>query len=208
MKAFGIGESISFGWKTFKSNAGLLIGVMLVSGIIGYVPTALDNMQKNGQMDLGLFALVLSIAFFFISQLLELGMVFINVQLVDGKKATFNDLFSQTSVLIKGVLAALLYGVIVLLGIICFIIPGIWLAIRLQFYKYLVVDKKMGPIEALKGSWNMTKGNVWNLIGLGLVIMLLNLLGLIALIIGIFVTAPISMVAMAYVYRKLSANLK
>jgi uncharacterized membrane protein len=91
-------------------------------------------------------------------------MVFINVQLVDGKKATFNDLFSQTSVLIKGVLAALLYGVIVLLGIICFIIPGIWLAIRLQFYKYLVVDKKMGPIEALKGSWNMTKGNVWNLI--------------------------------------------
>lgn len=208
MHKFGIGESISFGWKTFKSNAALLIGVMLVSGVIGYVPTAIDNMQKNNQIELGFFAFILSVVFFLLSQLIELGSLFINIQLVDGKKASFNDLFSRSAVLVKGILTAILYGLIVFVGLICLIIPGIWLAIRLQYCKYLVVDQNMGPIEALKGSWKMTKGNVWNLIGFGVALLLLNLLGLAALIVGIIVTAPISMIAVAYVYRKLSVNLK
>lgn len=208
MKAFEIGEAISFGWKTFKSNATLLIGIMLVSGVIGYVPNAVEKLQKNNQIEMGFFAFVLSVVFFLLSQLIELGSLFINLRLVDGKKASFNDLFSQSGVLIKGILAAILYGLIVLVGFICLIIPGIWLAIRLQYCKYLVVDQKMGPVEALKGSWKMTKGNVWNLIGFGFALLLLNLLGLMALVVGIIVTAPISMIAAAFVYRKLSVNLK
>ena len=75
--------------------------------------------------------------------------------------------------------------------------------IRFQFYQYLIIEKKSGPIQALKTSWRMTRGSAWNLFILWLIIIIINLAGALALGIGLFFTVPTTMVAMAYVYKKL-----
>jgi uncharacterized membrane protein len=85
------------------------------------------------------------------------------------------------------------------------IIPGIILSMGLAFVPYLVVDRGLGPIEAIKESWRITKGHKWQLLLLFLALLGLNLLGLVALLIGIFVTVPITMLAFAHAYRTLNS---
>ena len=79
------------------------------------------------------------------------------------------------------------------------------LAMGLMFVPYLVIDRGLGPIEAMKESWRVTKGHKWQLFFLFLALIGLNILGAIALIIGLLVTVPISMLAAAHAYRTLTS---
>ena len=88
------------------------------------------------------------------------------------------------------------------------IIPGIIWAIKFQFYDYLIIDKKLGPIEALKKSAVITKGAKGNLFVFGLLLGGINLLGAICLLIGLFAAIPTTLVAKAFVYRKLLAQVE
>ena len=72
-----------------------------------------------------------------------------------------------------------------------------------MFFKYLIIDKGLGPIEALKESRRITTGQRWQLLLFVLILALLNILGALALFIGLFVTMPVTMIAMAHVYRGL-----
>lgn len=55
-------------------------------------------------------------------------------------------------------------------GLIFFIIPGIYIIIRLMWAPFYSVEhKEAGVIDALKWSWNATKGRVTDLLLLGLV---------------------------------------
>jgi len=67
-----------------------------------------------------------------------------------------------------------------------------------------VVDRGLGPIEAMQESWRITKGHKWQLFLLFLALLGINLLGFLALFIGIFVTAPMTLVALAHAYRTLA----
>lgn len=102
--------------------------------------------------------------------------------------------------------AYLLTALIVLAGFILLIVPGFILATVLIFTSYLVMDRNLGPIEAIKESARITKGNRWNLFFLLLALLGINILGLLAVFVGLLVSAPVSLIAMAYAYRKLQGS--
>lgn len=62
----------------------------------------------------------------------------------------------------------ILSRLLIALGIICFIIPGIIIALGLAMTSYLAVDTDLSPIEVMKKSWEMMKGYKWNYFVLGL----------------------------------------
>ncbi len=93
-----------------------------------------------------------------------------------------------------------------MVGLILLIIPGIIWAIQFCFYDYLIVDRGFGPVDALKKSSEITKGVKLDLFVFGMLLGIINLLGFICLVVGLFVTIPTTMVAMAFVYRKLLAQ--
>jgi len=69
--------------------------------------------------------------------------------------------------------------------------------------KFLVIDKGLGPVASLKESWRITKGSKWELFILIIVLAVLNLLGAIALLIGLFITIPVTALATVHAYRTL-----
>lgn len=97
--------------------------------------------------------------------------------------------------------AGIYYLVLLMLFLISVLV---FVGIRLMFVTYFVVDQKFGPIQSIKRSWLITRGVVWKLIGLTFVLSLINFVGMLALFIGLLVTVPISVVAMAVVYRALT----
>jgi tetratricopeptide (TPR) repeat protein len=81
----------------------------------------------------------------------------------------------------------------------------IW-AIKYQFFGYLVVDRGLGPVEAIRKSADVTDGAKVDLFLFCLLIVGINLLGMLALMVGLFVTLPLSVIAYAHVYRRPSGE--
>jgi uncharacterized membrane protein len=84
------------------------------------------------------------------------------------------------------VLANLLVVALVVLGFFALIVPGIIIACRLSFVSYIVMDRKLDPIEAVELSWKLTKGHGWQIFFMGLTSFFIIIFGLILLIVGIF----------------------
>jgi uncharacterized membrane protein len=100
--------------------------------------------------------------------------------------------------------AEFLVALIIAAGFVLFLIPGVIASVGLSFATYLVVDRGAGPMDAIKESWRITKGNKWQLFLLMLTLVLLNILGIVALIVGVLVTIPITWLAVTHAYRTLS----
>ena len=49
---------------------------------------------------------------------------------------------------------------LIMAGLSLFIVPGIWVMIKLVFSEYLLVLRGMTPLDAMRGSFKMTKGHV------------------------------------------------
>lgn len=90
------------------------------------------------------------------------------------KATTVNEAYTQGFRHIWQVLGTLLLsGVLILLGFICLIVPGLILLRRYALAPYYVVDKKMDVGQAMKRSWedsNHAAGYIWGTIGVVLVI--------------------------------------
>ena len=202
-KKFSKGEAIRFGWNTMKRNLGFFIGLLIIVGLITVIPGLLQLLMEKEAPDL---SLILSIVSVVLGIIIEMGMIKIALEFTDNSKAKLGDLFSCVPLIPKYLIASILYGLIVLGGMILLIIPAIIWGIKFHFFSYFIVDKGEGPIEALKRSSSITMGAKWDLFLFALLIIGINILGLLALVIGLFATIPTSMVAIAFVYRKLLAQ--
>jgi hypothetical protein len=199
---FSKGEAIRFGWDTMKSNLGFFIGLLIVVELLCYVPVILAELVKKSV----LLYIILTLTSSVISILVGMGLIKIALEFCDNERGEFADLFSCSPLFFKYLFGSILYGLILLGGIILLIIPGIIWAIKFQFYNYFIVDKGLGPIEALKRSSAITSGTKWNLFLFDLLLGLIYLLGFLCLFIGLFAAVPTVMVAQAFVYRKLLAQ--
>ena len=198
MKDFSIKEALSFGWDAFKSRVGFFIVLLLLLGVLAAIPQFLIKHTE---------IVGLRVTLVIINQLfqyyLTVGLVKIGLKVVDGSDVKIGDLFSGGPVFVTYVLGVFLFTAIVLAGFVLLVVPGIILSVMLQYYSYFIIDKNMGPVESIKASAELTKGVRWKLFGFGLTLLLLNLSGALLLVVGLFVTIPVSLVAYAFVYRKL-----
>lgn len=202
-KTFSISEALSFGWETTKKNIGFFIGVSLIAYVIPQlIISALSGGDPNSDIA-GILDLIGTIY----SMIVGIGVIVITLKLVRGEKPELADLFQHYKLFFNYLIGVLLYGLMVILGLILFIIPGVYLGLKYQFVSYFIVDKKMNPIDAFKASGEATQGNIWHLFGMYCIFIGLTILGALALVVGLFVTTPIIMLAYAYIYDQLSKDV-
>jgi len=84
------------------------------------------------------------------------------------------------------ILANLLVFALVVMGLFALIIPGIIIGCRLIFVSYIIMDKKLDPIEAVELSWKLTRGHGWQIFFMGFVSIFIIIFGVCMLIVGIF----------------------
>jgi uncharacterized membrane protein len=106
-----------------------------------------------------------------------------------GENLQVGDLFVIKENYINIMLAALLSNIIIGIGVMMLIIPGIIFACKLAFVPYLVIDKKMDAIKALQTSWKMTDGYAMNIFVMGLLAIFIAIGGFIAFVVGVIVAA-------------------
>jgi len=210
MPTFSIEECLRFGWETFKKRPGILIVALVLVWLIPSIPNLFFPTPEvtpggappaptAGEGVAAIVSLLLTIV-------VSLGAVTFVLRAHDDiASVTLGDLWNpQPFWRYLGV--SILTWLIVTVGFLLLIVPGVIAALGLYFASYLVIDRGAGPINALKQSWHITKGHKWQLFLFSLVLIGLNLLGLLALVVGIFVTVPITWLAITHAYRTLASQ--
>ena len=201
----GVFSSYGHGWRQLWKHFLELFLIGLIGFAIG-IPAGIDawDLGVTGAF-LGLFATVYSIL---IVSPVEYGVSFCNLKAVRGDKLEIKNMFEAFNNYWNAVLAALLVGLIILIGLILLIVPGIIFACKLAFTPYLVVDRKMGVIEAIKGSWNMTDGHAGKVFLIGLLAIPIFIAGLICFGVGVIISILWVNMAFASLYYSVSTKVK
>jgi len=137
---------------------------------------------------------------------IEYGAASAYLKAARGDKLEIKDMFTVFRNYWNAVLANLLVDIIVVVGFILLIVPGIVFACKLAFVHYLVVDEKMGAIEAIKGSWRMTNGHAWQVFLIGLLAIPISIAGLICFGVGIIIAVMWVSLAFASLYHAINLS--
>ena len=180
-----IGESLKVGWRKFKERPWYLMGILLA--MIGlFLATASAN------------ALFTALSYIVLG-----GYVTMLFMHYDGKHIVFDDFFSIDRRWIYFTFVSIVKGFLILVGLIFFVIPGIYLAVRWMFAEFLVIDRGLRPLEALRASSSLTEGHRWKLFVFAVVIILISFLGLMLFVIGVIPASLIVTFATIHIYRQL-----
>jgi uncharacterized membrane protein len=194
-------QPIRFGWNTFRDNLQFFIILMIIVGVLYSIPGLIfmtafslnDEIAQSASPEtLLLVILPMAIISMIIYMVLELGLLQIALRFHNGEASDFKSLFKGYPLLLNYLIASIIYGLMVAVGLVLLIIPGIYLGLKYQFYGYAIADKGLGPIDALKESGRMTEGTKQNL----LIFWLTLYCGIIVIMIAvmIFIGAPLGIV--------------
>ena len=205
MPALPIGDCIKFGWETFKRRPWILIGafalIVLISAIPGILTPHPEVVQGQPPPPPTPFAIVMGLVGVVVNLFVGLGLTNFALRAhdnIDG--VTIGDLWNPAPFW-RFLGAELLAALIIVAGFILLVIPGIIASLGLGFAPYIVIDRPLGPVESLKESWRITKGNKWRIFLFGLALLGVNILGLLAIGIGVLVSVPITLLAVVHAYR-------
>lgn len=197
---FSIKESFAFGWRKTKQHSGLLLRTMLILFALQVAQALVGTVLEH--QPIGILA---SVAIFAAEAVVGIGFTLITLKIAKGVRATYADITPPARLVWEYILASLLAGLMIAAGLLLFIVPGVYLAVRFSMVRFAVLEGE-GVIGSIKKSGTLTEGVKWRLLGFLLVCGLLNAAGIIFFAIGLLVSVPVTAVAYAHVYQKLHAR--
>jgi hypothetical protein len=201
-KGFSIKDALRSGWEAFKSQWSFYVLAVIATAAVLFVINALTGISTN----IGVI-IVVTLASWILQVLITLGWITIFLKAAKGEQVGWPNFQDNVQVWWKYILANILYQIIVGIGFLLLIVPGIYFALKYQLFMYALVDKKdIGIWESFQESARLTKGVKWQLFGLWFVFLGVAILGFLALIVGFAVAWIVMGVAMAYIYHSLKAQ--
>jgi hypothetical protein len=225
-----IGDAIKFGLRTLVQQINLFAIVVLVGGIISaavaylvyllngdfiraiFEAGALQKVELSKELVRAhiptLLASVGIVMFVYFG--LYLGLNKIALELCSVGKSSVKKLFSCFKLVPRTIVAFLVYFIAFLIGLMLFILPGLFIGIRFSLFAYFIIDQNAGAIESLKMSYNVTRKYAWDLLLLCIVVaiitgapkMILSFFGPIGWI-SYLLTIPFTALVYSYFYRSL-----
>ena len=140
---------------------------------------------------------------------LAVGFAYFSFSIIRGETPHFFQLFKGFDFFGKSFLANLCYTILVFVGIILLIIPGIVVGIALSMTFYIMADQpELSFSECLNESWNLTSGYRFKLLGLTLRFIPWYLLGVLCLGVGVLLVIPWHFVTTARFYEELKQAIR
>ncbi|HDQ93576.1 MAG TPA: DUF975 family protein [Synergistetes bacterium] len=199
-KRVEIKKAFEYGWETFKENALFFIVLMTAIG----VPMALLGILTRELPWFSVSAMFLRGVCWVLRVLAVMVVILVSLSYRD--KGSFDyrslgDLQHFQPIFLPYLLGTILYSLLVGVGMVLLIAPGVYVLVKYQFTPYVLIDRGSQPVEALKEAGNLANGVWLELFLLMLAIMGINFLGVLVFGIGLIVTIPVTLLAHSWVYR-------
>lgn len=164
-KHFSIREAFSFAISTFKKRPMFFIGLTLLSSFISFFVSfmvdAFELLFLSRAPGFASFFMrgVGQILIFLVSMYVYISITRLYLLTVDGKNPTFRELFDlKKDLFIQYIILFLVMSFLILLGLLAFVIPGIFLALILQYSMLSLIDDNKGVRNSMRASRLITKG--------------------------------------------------
>lgn len=182
-----IGNCVSRGWALVRDNIGLLVGGTLLIWLV--------------VLGLSLVPVVGWLAGIFVNPVLTGGLFYVFIRRIRGDVPSIGDAFNGFSLaFLPLALAGLVSSLLIALGLLLCLLPGIYLAVGYAFALPLVVDKRLEFWTAMEVSRRVVHRQWWTMFGLAIVAGLIVIGGVLLCLVGVLFTAPIAIAAMMYAY--------
>ena len=171
--------------ESLKGKWGISIAACLIAGVITIMITILGGYLINEDWGGNLLSL-------FVTPPIGVGLALFFLNIQSGNKLEIKTIFNPfKDVWLNSVLAYFMMIVIIIIGSILFIIPGIIAFLMFSQVLYIIAeDNKIDPYNALVKSKKMMEGNKWKLFKIMLIILLLAIVCILTLGIGFIWLAP------------------
>lgn len=207
------GAAFSYAWRKFTEHAWPFVSMLLVVvavilvgvavAVLGIIPvgTGNDTAAVLGWIWFGLATLVVLV----ISFVVQAGVYRAGLAVTRGEAPQLSML-TETTNLGQYVLTALLLGVIVSIGSLLCIIPGIIAMVVFAYAPLIALDKGAGPVESLRRSYEMVRANLGQVVITLLLAYAVYYVGSLICYVGLLVSIPVALVMVTYSYRILEGE--
>jgi uncharacterized membrane protein len=172
------GRWISMGWAIFKEDIGNFILITLIAGALASVA----NFVVAGPLLAGMF-------------------IAVKRRMLHGRTDLI-DLFAGFNLFIDAFLVGILTAIFTVVGLALCIFPALIVTAFYLFAYLFLVDRKLGFWEAMESSRRLVVQDLLGYILFAFLLLLFNLLGLLLLGVGLLVTIPVSVAAVAVAYKE------
>jgi hypothetical protein len=206
-----LGEVISEAWGRINGNKGTIWAallmymavVFLVSLVLGLVfgapPAPAEGVAASASSGDLLEQLLIAL----LVTPIWVGIIFLGVAIASDRSAKSTSIFSWYGMTVKLFITYLLMGVMIMLGMLLLVLPGIYLAVAYQLALPLVADKGLGPWEALEASRKAITHKWFTFFGLWIVAVAATMVSMVLLGIPLIWVLPTTIVGLGIVYRNI-----
>ena len=198
-----VGGCFQEAWTVLRNHFAILLLAIIFGGIletpIGY-KQYINNLEGLS-FGITIFSLFGFIYYMVVVAPFSYGINWLFLQAARKNNPQFEEIVAGFKKFLYVVLSHLLVIVLSGVGFLFLIIPGIYIVCKLAFVPYLIVDKKVDPMQAIKLSFYMTKGYFWTILGMGIFSFFVIILGVICFIVGVFVSFVWINAAFAVLYN-------
>ena len=192
-----ISDLLRKAWQSLVAQIWVLAGLVIGYTIISLLLTCtMPYVSYPGRAALGLANTFFTLVF-------ALGYLKNLFQALDGEEPQFSAYGQMSRKVFALLFAYILYTVIVALGLVLLIVPGVYVGLRWVFAPQIIVEENAGALSSLRRSWGITRGTTGQVFKLVLAGCGIMLLGYLALGIGIFLAIPLVHLMMCAAYRQL-----
>lgn len=181
------GFYLKAGWELFKQNALGFVGFSVVAFII--------LVALNGKAGLG------QVLAYIVGPPLWAGFLIVAMKMLQHQPTEVNDFTSGFKYLLPLVLYSVVSMVFISVGLLLFIVPGLYLIVGYLFTSWLILDRRLDFWPAMELSRKTVHRHWFEVFGFFLVLCLINLGGLLLLGLGLLVTVPWTLCTLTVAYR-------
>ncbi|WP_300578438.1 hypothetical protein [uncultured Nocardioides sp.] len=200
-----VGDAVSFGWRTFKANLGPILLAMLVLFIVNGAFQGLSSVFGDNVV----LTLVFGVLGWVVSTVLSAGVIRGALDLTEGRgiRSDFIMALFQPPKLPQVLLLGLINGVLITVGLILCVLPGLVAIVLTAFSVYFLVDRpELDAVGALKASVSLVKDNVGTVLLWLLTCFGLAVAGALACLLGLLVAFPVIYLGSAFTYKHLTGQ--
>lgn len=201
---FAIGDTLREGWQRttglkgpFWAAAALVFTLVL---ILGFVANVLINFIGLGGagwvIQIAIELAVMATIYPFMAGIFMMG-----VRRSVDLPIAFNEVFAYFAFVTPLVVAAVLMSILMTLGFILLIIPGIYLVVAYMFTVPLIVDRNLGAWQAMETSRKAVTQHWFKFFALMLILVIIIAISVIPFGIGLIWTYPLLIAVMGILYR-------
>ena len=206
-----IGATMGEAWERTNGSKAIIFGGFLLTYVVllalqYLVGLVVPMTPEDGTFDVTTFATgwLASLAVTFLSYPMFAGVFLAGARHAAGLPIRFEELFSQYQRLPTFMLVSVLQVVLITLGFVLLVLPGLYLSVAYVLAFPLIADRGMGAWEAMETSRKLVTKHWFTVFFLLLLVGVLTGLSAIFLLIPLVWTLPWTILCMGIIYRNLA----